>query len=168
MKFSTETLTQVVELLLKDWQEQGLSLEEMNAAEVEQQLQSGLQEVGQQLLQGLWEAQDLSLHEQGVVCDHAECRGSRMRRVARREVQVMSMWGPVKYRRGVYACEGKHRRVALDEQQGLHPGQPTPQMEMLLGLSGAAGSPNLGRTPGSPGSKRGTTRVRARNTNRNV
>jgi hypothetical protein len=48
------------------------------------------------------------------------------------------MWGPVKYRRGEYECEGKHRRVPLDEQQGLHPGQPTPQMEMLLGLSGAA------------------------------
>jgi hypothetical protein len=110
----------------------------MDAAEVERQVQSGLQEVGQQLLRGLWEAQDIHLHEQGVVCEHAECRGSQMRRVARREVQVMSMWGPVKYRRGEYVCEGKHRRVALDEQQELHPGQPTPQMEMLLGLSGAA------------------------------
>jgi len=137
MKFNTETLTQVAKLLLNDWQEQGLELAEMRAAEVEQQVQRGLQEVGQQLLRGLWEAQDAHLHEKGVVCGHAECRGSKMRRVARREVQVMSIWGPVKYRRGEYACESKHRRAALDEQQGLHPGQPTPQMELLLGLSGA-------------------------------
>ena len=110
-----------------------------------------------------------------------------MRRVARREVQVMSMWGPVKYRRGEYVCEGKHRRVALDEQQGLHPGQPTPQMEMLLGLSGAAMpfeqgaawvqtwlqvdvSPNTVRratqtweNARKPGSKHGTRKVKAKN-----
>lgn len=137
MKFSTETLNQVAELLLADWEDQGLGVSEMTATEIEYALQEGLQDVGRLLLAGIWEAQDERLHEAGVTCQHAECQGKPMRRIARREVKVTSLWGPVSYRRGEYACEQGHRRAALDEQQGLHPGQPTPRLEMLLGASGA-------------------------------
>ena len=137
MKFSTETLNQVAALLLADWHQQGLTPSEMSAAEIEKALQEGLQDVGKQLLAGIWEAQGRRLHEAGVTCQHPNCQGEPMRRIARREVQVTSLWGPVAYRRGEYACEQGHRRVALDEQQGLHPGQPTPRLEMLLGASGA-------------------------------
>ena len=138
MQFSTETLKQVTQLLFSDWQQQGLGEQEMSAAEVEKQLQAGLQDVGRLVLREVWEAEDAKLHEAGVTCEHAECQGSEMKRVSRREVQVMSIWGPVRYRRGEYVCEKKHRKAALDEAQGLHPGQPTPHLEMLLGLSGAA------------------------------
>ena len=137
MKFSTETLNQVAELLLADWHEQEADASEMSAAEIERALQEGLQDVGKRLLAGIWEAQDQRLHEAGVACQHPDCQGKAMRRIARREVQVTGLWGAVSYRRGEYACEQGHRRVALDEQQGLHPGQPTPRLEMLLGTSGA-------------------------------
>ncbi len=137
MEFSTETLIQVAKLLLNDWQEQGLSLQEMDAHELECELQGGLQGVGQQVLRGLWEAQEAQIHEGGVTCEHPDCKGSPMKRVSRREVQVTSIWGLVKYRRGEYVCSQGHRQAALDEQQRLHPGQPTPYLEMLLGLSGA-------------------------------
>jgi len=138
MKFSTEILTQAAEMLIDDWTRQGLDLQTMTAGEVERQLQEGLQDVGRLVLQKLWEAQDEALHEAGVRCEHADCHGKPMKRVSRREVQVTSIWGEVKYRRGEYVCEQGHRKAALDEQQGLHPGQPTPHLEMLLGLSGAA------------------------------
>lgn len=137
MEFNTEILVQVTHLLLSDWQAQGLDLQEMDAKEMERQVQSGLQEVGRRLMQGLWEAKDAQYHAEGVTCEHPECQGSPMKRISRREVQVMSIWGPVKYRRGEYVCPRQHRKAALDAQQGLHPGQPTPYLDMLLGMSGA-------------------------------
>ena len=42
MKFSTETLNQVAELLLADWEDQGLGVSEMTATEIEYALQEGL------------------------------------------------------------------------------------------------------------------------------
>ena len=138
MEFTQETLTQVAALLLADWTEQNPSLATMDATEVERSLQEGLQGVACKVLQGIWEAEDARLHEMGVTCEHEECQGEEMRRIARRQVQVTSIWGPVTYRRGEYVCERGHRKAALDEAQGLHPGQPTPHLEMLLGLSGAA------------------------------
>jgi len=138
MKFSTEILGQAVQLLSNDWQAQGLSLDDMDARTLERELQEGLQALGAGLLQRLWEAQEAQLHERGVTCEHPRCQHSPMKRVSRREVQVISLWGPVTYRRGEYVCAEGHRRAALDGQQGLRPGQPTPHLEMLLGLSGAA------------------------------
>jgi len=138
MKFSTEIVGQAVQLLLDDWQAQGLSLDDMDAGTLERELQEGLQVVGAGLLQRLWEAQDAQLHAQGVTCEHPKCQHSPMKRISRREVQVISLWGPVTYRRGEYVCPEGHRRAALDRQQGLQPGQPTPHLEVLLGLSGAA------------------------------
>ena len=84
------------------------------------------------------EEEDEAMHQRGHVCAEPGCSPRRMRREGRRWAQVLSMWGPVRYRRSVYVCDHGHRHVPLDAKRGLRPGQPTPHMEQVLAMSGAA------------------------------
>ncbi len=138
MKFSTEIQAQVIQWLKGDLQAQGYRLEDMSTEELERGLQQALQGVGRGLMAAALEEEDEVLHQRGHVCAEPGCSPRRMRREGRRFAQVLSIWGPVRYRRGVYVCECGHRHIPLDEKGGLRPGQPTPHMEQVLALSGAA------------------------------
>ena len=138
MKFSTETLEQVVALLQADWEAQGYDTERLDMAALERHIQEGGQDIQRQLLGALLEAEDERRHQGGATCPQAGCASRRLRREGRRPAQVLSRWGPVPYRRSVYVCPQGHRHIPLDREKGLRPGQPTPHMEHLLALSGAA------------------------------
>jgi len=138
MKFSTEIQAQVVALLKADLQAQGYNTETMSMEELERGLQQALQGIGQGLMAGFLEDEDEAMHTRGHVCSEPGCSPRRMRREGRRPAQVLSLWGPVRYRRSVYVCAQGHRHIPLDAKRELRPGQPTPHMEQVLAMSGAA------------------------------
>lgn len=132
MKFSTETLQRVHQLLVTDFIKQ-MKTEEIKAVEIEQALRSNLQAIGQSMYGEMLSAMDDQ--EQGI---EDECRcGAKGKRISKREAQVLSVFGWTGYRRSYYQCQGcKHRWVALDEKLGLRAGQATELMSGLLGLAG--------------------------------
>jgi hypothetical protein len=131
MKFSTETIKKIEQLMVADFAEQ-LETEEIKAGELEQALRSSLQRIGRSSYGEMLSLMDK--HQNGVAAD-CKC-GQQGKRVLRREAQVLSVFGWASYRRSYYQCQCGRRWVALDEEQGLRAGQATQEMSSLLGLAG--------------------------------
>ena len=132
MKFSTKTLMKVTALLVADFEEQ-LQEESISAGAIEQGMREALREIGQESI-----GQMLSAKDQQTYDVQSECScGEQARRISRREAQILSVFGWIKYRRSYYACEHCQRRwYALDEQETLCAGRASCGMKRLLGLAG--------------------------------
>ena len=131
MKFSTETIKKIEQLMVADFAQQ-LEGEEIKVGELEQALRSSLQKIGRSSYGEMLSLMDK--HHHGVEAD-CTC-GQQGKRVSRREAQVLSVFGWASYRRSYYHCQCGRRWVALDEEQGLRAGQATQEMSSLLGLAG--------------------------------
>jgi hypothetical protein len=131
MKFNTETIQKIEQLMVTDFAKQ-VEREEIKAEELEQALRSSLQRIGRNSY-----GEMLSLMDKQQNGVEADCKcGKRGKRVSRREAQVLSVFGWTSYRRSYYRCPCGRRWVALDEEQGLRAGQATQEMSSLLGLAG--------------------------------
>jgi hypothetical protein len=132
MKFSTETLVKVTALLVVDFEEQ-LQRQSISAEAIEQGMREALQEIGQESVGQMLSVKD----EQSCGVNHECSCGDQARRISRREAQILSVFGWIRYRRSYYACEHcKRRWYALDEQEGLRAGRASCGMKRLLGLAG--------------------------------
>jgi hypothetical protein len=131
MKFSTETIQKIEQLIVADFTQQ-LETEEIKAGELEQAIRDSLQEIGRTSYGEMLSVLDQQQHGVEVDC---EC-GKPGKRVSQREVRVMSVFGWSTYRRSYYQCECGRRWFALDEEQRLRAGQATDVMSSLLGLAG--------------------------------
>jgi hypothetical protein len=132
MKFSTETLMKVTALLVADFEEQ-LQEQSISAEAIEQGMREALREIGQESV-----GQMLSAKDQQTCDVQSECScGEQARRISRREAQILSVFGWIKYRRSYYACEHCQRRwYALDEDEKLRAGRVSCAMNRLLGIAG--------------------------------
>jgi hypothetical protein len=131
MKFNTETIQKIEQLIVADLAEQ-IETKEIKAGELEQALRNSLQEIGRSSYGEMLSL--LDQHQHGVEVD-CEC-GEPGKRVSQREVRVLSVFGWSTYRRSYYQCECGSRWFALDKEQGLRAGQATDLMSSLLGLAG--------------------------------
>ncbi len=132
MMFSTQTLKAIQTLLTEEFS-QRLESEAITAHEVEQALQSGLQEIGQASLGEMLSMLDEQSYETEELC---ECQQIG-KRVSRREAQLLSLFGRVKYKRSYYQCRACGRRwIPLNDKYQLRPGRATHMMTGLLGLAG--------------------------------
>jgi hypothetical protein len=131
MKFSTETIQKIEQLIVADFTKQ-IETEEIKAGELEQAMRNSLQEIGRSSYGEMLSL--LDQHQHGIEED-CECGGPG-KRVSQRGVRVLSIFGWSTYRRSYYQCECGRRWFALDEEQGLRAGQATEGMSSLLGLAG--------------------------------
>jgi hypothetical protein len=132
MKFSTETLGKITDLLVTDLAEQ-LKEGSISFNALEQGLREALQSIGQASIGQMLTLCDQQSH--GVVCG-CSC-GQRAKRISRREAQILSIFGWVRYRRSYYACRHCGRRwYALDEREHLRAGRASAGMSRLLGMAG--------------------------------
>lgn len=132
MKFNTETLEQIINLLVTDFKKQ-LNQEEADLESLEQEMRHSLQEIGQKALGEMLSVLDEKSHQTLEKCN---C-GGRLKRTERRVAKVLSVFGWISYRRGYYCCNNCGRRTALlDEKQGLKPGQASRGMAKLMVLAG--------------------------------
>jgi hypothetical protein len=132
MKFSTQTLTKIQNLLAEEFMEH-LKQESLTSDEVEQALRDGLQEVGQASFGEMLTLLDERNYQ---VEERCECQQIG-KRVSRREAQLLSVFGRTQYKRSYYRCSGCAKRwIPLDESQQLRPGRATRMMSGLLGMAG--------------------------------
>jgi hypothetical protein len=131
MKFSTETVQKIEQLIVAEFAQQ-IEREEVKARELEEEIRNSLQAIGRNSYGKM-----LSLLDQQHYGIEADCEcGQPGKRVSQREVQVLSVFGRSTYRRSYYQCKCGRRWYALDEEQGLRAGQATDVMSGLLGLAG--------------------------------
>jgi uncharacterized protein UPF0236 len=131
MKFSTEAVEKMAEIMVQEMNK--LGAEGQGMREVETTMRELVREVGAQALGKYLEEQDEHLREQDVVC---AC-GEAMSYVCRRTATIVSVFGRVSYRRGYYVCEECHARQSpLDRRLGLAAGQVTAGLAELLALAG--------------------------------
>ena len=132
MNFSTQTLEAIQSLLTQEFNQQ-LENGAIPPQEIEQALRNGLQEIGQASLGEMLSLLDEHTYHCQEIC---ACQQTG-KRVSRREAQLLSVFGWVKYKRSYYHCRGCGRRWSpLDERHYLRPGRATPLMTGLLGLAG--------------------------------
>lgn len=132
MKFSTQTLKAIQTLMTEEFG-QRLENEAITAQEVEQALRDGLQEIGQASFGEMLSMLDEQSYETEEPC---ECQQIG-KRVSRREAQLLSLFGWVKYTRSYYQCLVCGQRwIPLDDKYHLRPGRATQIMTGLLGLAG--------------------------------
>ena len=133
MEFSTETLEQVTQIMVRDIEQQLSSGEQMSFTELEQGMREMLQAVGRESLGQMLSKEDEI--EQGVK-HRCTCQGEG-RRVSSRTATLLSVFGWIGYRRSNYHCgQCGERCVPLDEKHGLRPGQASQTMAKLLALAG--------------------------------
>lgn len=130
MKFSTEVIDQMAEILAGEMEQIGEA--EAGIMTVEQTMRSILQKVGQKAL-GKYLSQAEQEEPKAVRC---EC-GGEAGYVFRREAVVVSVFDKVSYRRRYYVCAScSSGQAPLDQRMGLAPGQVTPGLAKLLALAG--------------------------------
>lgn len=133
MKFSTEILEQVKQIMVTDVEKQLNSGEQISFTELEQGMREMLYAVGRESLGQMLSKEDEI--EQGVKHPCA-CQGEA-RRVSSRTAKLLSVFGWIEYRRSYYHCgQCEERCVPLDEKHGLRPGQASQTMAKLLALAG--------------------------------
>lgn len=105
MKFSTETLTQIMALLIADFEEQ-VERKSIPIEEIEQGLREALQSIGQGSL-----GRTLSIKDQQSYSVRHKCSCvEQAKRISRRGAKLLSVFGWTEYRRSYYACADCHRR----------------------------------------------------------
>ena len=133
MQFSTETITQIQEIIVADFNRQ-METEGTGTNNLEQALRSLLQKVGQSSYGELLSQMD---EQQNGIEEACRQCGEKSRRVSKRATKVLSVFGWSNYRRSYYHCSDcQYRWAALDTSQGLRAGQATPLMRGLLALAG--------------------------------
>jgi len=131
MKFSTEAVEKLAEIMVKEMNEIGMGGEGIR--EVETQMRELLREVGAQALGNYLEQKDEQLKEQEPVCG---C-GGQMKYLFKRQATILSVFGRVRYRRGYHTCEQCHAgQSPLDREMGIEAGQVTAGLAELLALAG--------------------------------
>lgn len=132
MKFSTETLAKITDLLVTEFAEQ-LKEDSISFNTLEYGLREALQSIGQASIGQLLTLCDEQSN--GVACG-CSC-GQRAKRISRREAQILSVFGWAGYRRSYYACRHCGRRwYPLDERENLRAGRASVGMSRLLGIAG--------------------------------
>ena len=130
MKFSTEVIEQMAEILAAEMEQAGVA--EQGIMEVEHTLRAVLQKVGQKGLEK-YLCQAEQEQPKAVACS---C-GGEAEYLFRRTAVVVSVFDKVRYRRRYYVCPACHRGQApLDQRLGLVPGQVTAGLAQLLALAG--------------------------------
>lgn len=132
IKGNEALLEQMAELLaeqVKEWTEDE---PEQGVGEMEEAMRQMLQEVGKRALGKSISAEDEGYQRQ-VTCG---C-GGEAGYVARRQAQVLSVFGWVEYQRAYYLCNACRRgQSPLDQRLGLRPGQVSAGLHPLLALLG--------------------------------
>lgn len=134
MKFSTQTIETIKQLLGEEFRQQSRQ-EEISADEIEHALRDTLQEIGQDSF-----GEMLSIMDENRYQVEERCTCQQMgKRVSRREAQLLSVYGRVTYKRSYYCCSGCGKRwVPLDQRCDLRPGRATRLMTSLLGIAGVS------------------------------
>jgi hypothetical protein len=131
MKFSTEAVEKMAEIMVQEMNKNGGEGEGIGEAET--RLRELVREVGGQALGKYLEQQDEQMREQEVLCGCGEV----MTYQCKRSATIVSVFGRVRYRRGYHLCEHCHaRQSALDRRMGIEAGQVTAGLAELLALAG--------------------------------
>ena len=132
MKFSTERMEQVAQLLA----EEALAQigDQQGIEELEQTMREVVKEASGLGLQKALEQSEGRYPRQYVPCS---C-GRTAHYERQREGVLWTVFGKLKYKRSYYLCPVCHQgQSPLDQQYGLIPGQTTPGLASLLGILGA-------------------------------
>jgi hypothetical protein len=131
MKFSTEAVEKMAEIMVQEMNKIGAEVQGIR--EVETTMREFLREVGSQALGKYLEQQDEQLREREVICG---C-GEAMTYLCIRAATIVSVFGQVRYRRGYYLCGQCYARQSpLDRKIGIEAGQVTAGLAELLALAG--------------------------------
>jgi hypothetical protein len=131
MKFSTEAIRQMAEIMVSEMQRIGLEGEGIR--EVELGMREFLREVGVQALGYYLEQKDEEIQEAEKLC---VC-GEPMKYLFKRKGTILSVFGRVSYRRRYHVCEECHAGASpLDRHMGIEAGQVTAGLAELLALAG--------------------------------
>jgi hypothetical protein len=131
MKFSTEAVEKMAEIMVQEMNKSGAEGQGIRA--VETSMRALVREVGVQALGKYLEQQDEQMREREVVC---AC-GEAMTYLCKRPATIVSVFGRVRYRRGYHLCEECHARQSpVDRRLGIEAGQVTAGLAELLALAG--------------------------------
>jgi len=131
MKFSTEAISKMAEIMVSAMQQNGLEGEGVCA--VEMGMREFLREVGVQALGRYLEQKDEEIQEDEKMC---VC-GEAMNYLFQRKGTILSIFGRVSYRRRYHVCEECHAGVSsLDRHMRIEAGQVTAGLAELLALAG--------------------------------
>jgi hypothetical protein len=132
MKFSTETIKKMAEIMVDEMEQVGMLEEQIR--EIESGMRELLRAVGAEALsQALEDTDDKLFSEQGRPC---ECGGS-LKYHSRRKAVIVSVFGRVRYLRRYTICEKcGHGKSPLDRQVGIAAGEVTAGLAELLALAG--------------------------------
>jgi hypothetical protein len=131
MKFSTEAIEKMAEIMVKEINRIGVEGEGIRP--VETSMREFLREVGVKALGNYLEQKDEQIEESEKTC---EC-GGQMKYLFRRKATILSVFGRVSYRRSYHSCEQCHAgRSPLDRYMGIEAGKVTAGLAELLALAG--------------------------------
>ena len=131
MKFSTEAISKMAEIMVGELQLVGL--EEAGIRGVEMEMRELLREVGVQALGSYLEQKDEQIQDAETICT---C-GEPMKYLFKRRGTIVSVFGRVAYRRRYQVCEECHSGESpLDRYMGIEAGQVTAGLAELLALAG--------------------------------
>ena len=131
MKFSTEAIGKMAEIIVKEMHQIGMQGEGIRG--VETSMREFLREVGVEALGKYLEQKDEQIAEREKTC---AC-GGQMNYLFRREATILSVFGRVRYRRRYHTCEQCHTgQSPLDQSMGIEAGKVTAGLAELLALAG--------------------------------
>jgi hypothetical protein len=131
MKFSTEAISKMAEIMVSEMQQIGLEAEGIRGVEME--MREFLREVGVQALGSYLEQKDEEIHGADKLC---AC-GEQMNYMFKRQGTILSVFGRVCYRRSYQVCEACHMGISpLDRHMRIEAGQVTAGLAELLALAG--------------------------------
>lgn len=131
MKFSTEAIGKMAEIMVKEMHQIGMQGEGIRG--VETSMREFLREVGVEALGKYLEQKDEQIAEREKTC---AC-GGQMNYLFRREATILSVFGRVRYRRRYHTCEQCHTgQSPLDQSMGIEAGKVTAGLAELLALAG--------------------------------
>lgn len=131
MECSTKAIRALAESMVQEMDQVGMAGRDIRTIETE--MREILRAVGAQALGQYLEKQDAEIQEEPVICS---C-GKEMEYQFRREAQILSVFGRVRYRRRYHSCAVCHAGQApLDERLRIAAGQVTSGLAELLALAG--------------------------------
>jgi hypothetical protein len=131
MKFSTEAIRKMAEIMVSEMQRIGIEGEGIRG--VEMGMREFLREVGIQALGSYLERKDEEIQEAEKIC---AC-GEAMNYLFKRKGTILSVFGRVAYRRSYHVCEQCHAGISpLDRNMKIEAGQVTAGLAELLALAG--------------------------------